>query len=157
MVYKYGGKLTISEADRYEQELKTAKADLRAAHEHGRQETKRADIAEVMLAKLVAENMVLKEDRNRLRKLDLTARRKIGNLEAALKAAPLKYADTLRELRRDKKRLQSRIIDLKKTRPTKRTKPLLAPVADIIQLSGPEGLAAAVAEARRYNKARNAA
>jgi len=153
MVYQYRGKLTINEVDRYEQALKTMRAEVRAALEQARQETKRANAAEARNKTLVVENMTLKQKNTRLTKINYSARRTIGALEGAAE----KYKETLRILRRDKKRLQSRIIGLKKVRPVKKPKPHLAPVADIIQLSGPEGLAAAVAEARRYSKARNAA
>lgn len=102
-------------------------------------------------ARRAHENIVLKEQARRLSKADAARRLELGKLEARAEA----QAAIIITLRRDKKRLQDRIYDLKKRRPIKPVK--ASPVTEIFTYSGPLGLAAAVLEASRHNKGKKAA
>jgi chromosome segregation ATPase len=104
---------------------------------------------------LTAENMVLKERLKSQTRLAHQANARVGVRVAQV----AKLQGVVRNLKADKKALQSRIVGLKKVRPYKvYEEPQPAQdVPEIVGLSGPRGLLAAVEEAKQVRLKKRAA
>ena len=104
---------------------------------------------------LTAENMVLKDRLKSQTRIAHQANLRVGAREAQI----AKLQGLVRNLKAEKKGLQSRIVGLKKVRPYKvYEEPQPAqPVPEVADFSGPRGLLAAVEEAKQVRLKRHAA